>query len=111
MDHVFKLKPAGEENINKRIEMQLVHIKSRRPILIASEERDKTNKILEYKGYKTRIVYSQEDNVYCGEIINIGDCVSFHSESVFEIENEFHKAVDDYIEMCKFLRKEPKIGW
>lgn len=69
------------------------------------------NKILEYKGYKTRIIYSQEDNVYYGEIINIDDFVNFHSENISTIEDEFHKAVDDYIEMCKLIRKEPKINW
>lgn len=111
MDYVFDLNPAGEEDINKRIEMQLAYIELRRPIIIASEESDKMNKILEYNGYKTRIVYSQKDNVYCGAIINIGDCVSFHSESIFKIEDEFHKAVDDYIELCKSIGKEPKIGW
>lgn len=68
------------------------------------------NKTLEYKGYKTRIVYSQEDDAYYGEIININDSVSFHSENISTIEDEFHKAVDDYIELCKLIRKEPQIG-
>lgn len=68
------------------------------------------NKILEYKGYKTRIVYSQEDDVYCGEIININDSVSFHSENISTIEYEFHKAVEDYIKLCRTIGKEPKIG-
>lgn len=67
------------------------------------------NKILEYKGYKTRIVYSQEDDVYCGEIINIDDSVSFHSENISTIEDEFHKAVDDYIELCKSIVRNPRL--
>ena len=66
-------------------------------------------KILEYKGYKTRIVYSQEDNIYCGEIINIDDSVSFYSENISTIEDEFHKAVDDYIELCKSIGKNPRL--
>lgn len=66
-------------------------------------------KILEYKGYKTRIVYSQEDDVYCGEIINIDDSVSFHSENISTIEDEFHKAVDDYIELCKSIVINPRL--
>lgn len=68
------------------------------------------NKTLEYKGYKTKLVYSQEDDIYYGEVININDSVSFHSENIFTIEDEFHKAVDDYIELCKLIRKEPQIG-
>ena len=66
-------------------------------------------KILEYKGYKNRIVYSQEDNIYCGEIINIDDSVSFYSENISTIEDEFHKAVDDYIELCKSIGKNPRL--
>ena len=55
---------------------------------------------LEYKGYYTRIEFSPEDKVLFGKIEGINDLVNFESDSANEIENEFHAAVDDYLEFC-----------
>ena len=63
--------------------------------------------ILEYKGYIAKIEFSAEDKVLHGKIEAINDLVTFESESVNEIENEFHQAVDDYLLMCKDLGQEP----
>lgn len=60
---------------------------------------------LEYKGYHTYIHYSAVDKVLYGKIEGIKDLVDFESESATEIENEFHKAVDDYIAFCKEVGK------
>lgn len=64
-------------------------------------------KLIEYKGYKTHIQYSKEDNVFWGSIININDHVSFHGETLEEAKNAFIEAIEDYIEFCKDLGKEP----
>lgn len=61
--------------------------------------------VLEYKGYHTYIHYSAVDKVLYGKIEGIKDLVDFESESAVEIENEFHKAVDDYIAFCKEVGK------
>lgn len=63
--------------------------------------------ILKYKEYTAKIEYSVEDKVLHGVIDGIDDLVDFCSESVDEIEEEFHAAVDDYLELCKKLGKEP----
>lgn len=60
---------------------------------------------LEYKGYHTYIHYSAADKILYGKIEDIKDLVDFESESAVEIENEFHKAVDDYIAFCKEVGK------
>ena len=62
---------------------------------------------LQYKGYFTHINYSAEDMVLHGKIEGIDDLVTFESEQASEIEKEFHAAVDDYLEYCKELGKEP----
>lgn len=66
-------------------------------------ERD--DRKLEYKGYHTYIHYSATDKVLHGKIEGIKDLVDFESESAVEIENEFHKAVDDYIAFCNEVGK------
>lgn len=63
--------------------------------------------ILEYKGYHSKIEFDVESMVLHGKIEFIGDLVTFESESAAEIENEFHAAVDDYLEFCKEVGKEP----
>lgn len=63
--------------------------------------------ILEYKGYYTKVEFSLEDKVLYGKIEGINDLVNFESNSAEDIENEFHDAVDDYLEFCKEVGKEP----
>jgi hypothetical protein len=53
--------------------------------------------ILRYKGYFTKINYSAEDKVLHGKIEGINDLVTFESNNANQIEQEFHKAVDDYL--------------
>lgn len=70
-------------------------------------ERDdsKIEYALEYKGYHTYIHYSAADKILYGRIEGVKDLVDFESESAVEIENEFHKTVDDYIAFCKEVGK------
>lgn len=65
------------------------------------------NNILEYKGYYTKIMYSSEDRILHGKIEGIGDLVTFKSTDTTKIEEEFHNAVDDYLEFCEEVGKEP----
>ena len=67
-----------------------------------------SNTKLMYKGYFTEIKYSEEDKVLFGKIEGIADIVNFESDSAKEIEEEFHKAVDDYLKLCKELGKCPE---
>lgn len=69
------------------------------------------NNILEYKGYHTKIEFDSEAFVLRGKIEGINDLVNFESEDSKEIEREFHEAVDDYLEFCKEVGKEPDIEY
>lgn len=66
------------------------------------------NNILEYKGYHTKIEFDSEDFVLRGKIEGIGDLVDFECEDIKDVEKEFHEAVDDYLEFCKEVGKEPE---
>jgi predicted HicB family RNase H-like nuclease len=63
---------------------------------------------LNHKGYIGTVEYSTEDEVFHGKIFGINDLVTFEGESVSEIKESFKEAVDDYIETCKELGKEPE---
>ena len=62
---------------------------------------------LQYKGYFSNISFSANDKVLYGKIEGIDDLVTFESESITDIEKEFHDAVDDYLAFCKEMGKEP----
>jgi predicted HicB family RNase H-like nuclease len=65
------------------------------------------NDILEYKGYYGSIHYSSNDEVFHGKLLAINDLVNFEGVSVAELKSAFQEAVDDYLETCKELGKEP----
>ena len=64
---------------------------------------------LKYKGYTTIIEQDIEDDVlyYHGRIEGIEDLIFWECESVTETESKFQEAVDDYLEFCKSVSKEP----
>lgn len=61
-----------------------------------------------YQGYAASIVYSDEDQCFVGHITGIRDRVGFHGESVTELKAAFREAVDDYLETCAAVGKEPQ---
>ena len=65
------------------------------------------NNILEYKGYHTKIEFDSEGLVLKGKIEGISDFVNFECENIKDVEKEFQEAVDDYLEFCKEVGKEP----
>ncbi len=62
---------------------------------------------LEYKGYFGTVAYSSGDGMLHGKIIGISDLVTFEGSSVKELKQAFEKSVDEYLETCKKLGKEP----
>ena len=63
--------------------------------------------VLEYKGYYGVVHYSPADECLYGEISGISDSVSFEGYSAKDIKGNFKEAVDDYIETCNEVGKEP----
>lgn len=64
--------------------------------------------LLHYKGYTARPEYSVEDRIFYGKILGISDLIDFQSESTQALEDEFHKAVDDYLAFCTETGKLPE---
>ncbi|WP_297965831.1 type II toxin-antitoxin system HicB family antitoxin [uncultured Anaerovibrio sp.] len=63
--------------------------------------------ILEYKGYHAKVEYDVESEVLHGVIDGINDYVDFVSDDTKGIVKEFHKAVDEYLDFCQEVGKEP----
>ena len=69
----------------------------------------KSNGLLRYGGYSAKPEYSAEDRIFYGRILGISNLVDFQFEEADDIENEFHKAVDDYLQYCMENGKCPEI--
>lgn len=63
--------------------------------------------MLKYRDYFGSVSFSPEDNILHGKIECINDLVTFEAKDVDSIRAEFEAAVDDYLETCAELGKEP----
>ena len=63
--------------------------------------------VLEYKGYHTKIEFDSESLVVRGKIEGIKDFVDFECADLSKVEEAFHEAVDEYLEFCKEVGREP----
>lgn len=64
--------------------------------------------VLEYKGYHAKVEFDSESMSLFGKIEGINDLVTFESKDLLSVEAEFQSAVDDYLEFCKEVGKEPE---
>lgn len=62
---------------------------------------------LEYKGYTGTVEFSAEDNCLFGKIIGINDLINYEAQDVLELKASFEESVDDYLDSCKELGKQP----
>ena len=63
---------------------------------------------MSYKGYSARIEYDDEDGTFTGRVAGIRDGVGFHAETVEGMREAFHEAVEDYVEACAKVGREPR---
>lgn len=55
---------------------------------------------LKYKDFIGSVAFSEADGVFWGKIEGIDGFVNFEGESVAELTQAFHEAVDDYLAYC-----------
>ena len=65
------------------------------------------NSMMEYKGYHAVISYDADDNILVGTVFGISDYLGFHGSSVEEAGAMFHQSIDNYLQHCKEIGKEP----
>ncbi len=64
--------------------------------------------VMNYKGYSARVEYDDEDAIFTGRLAGIRDGIGFHAETVEDLRSAFQEAVEDYIETCAKIGKEPQ---
>lgn len=56
---------------------------------------------LTYNGYIGTVNFSEKDGCFFGKIEGIDGLVNFEGESVSELVEAFHEAVEDYVAYCE----------
>ena len=63
--------------------------------------------MMTYKGYTGQIEVDEKAGILHGRVIDITDVITFEGTTVDEIRQAFRDSVDDYLEFCQELGKEP----
>lgn len=63
--------------------------------------------ILKYKGYEGTAELDMSQNICRGRVLFIKDLVTYQAEKPANLERQFQEAVEDYLETCKELGREP----
>ncbi len=64
--------------------------------------------VMKYKDYVGSVQYNAEDRVFHGKLELITDLVTYEGTSVDELETAFKEAVDEYVEFCQEMGKQPE---
>ena len=56
---------------------------------------------IEYKGYIGSVEFSETDKVFFGKVMGIRTLISYEGTTAQELIEDFHGAVDDYLELCQ----------
>jgi len=59
------------------------------------------NDLMEYKGFKARIQYSPDDEVFFGRLIGTDDVVTFEGKTVKELKKAMKDTVEFHLELCE----------
>jgi len=66
--------------------------------------------ILKHKGYIGSVNFDADDRIFHGRVMGLEDVIGFEGSTVNELEQDFHNAVDDYLETCHEIGKKPEIS-
>lgn len=61
-----------------------------------------------WKGYVARIDHDEADGILTARIAGIRDRVGCHADTVEGLRAAFHEAVEDYLETCARIDKDPQ---
>lgn len=63
--------------------------------------------VIKYKNLIATVHYNSEDEVFHGKLEGVNDLITFEGQTVKELNAAMRDAVDDYLELCESLGKNP----
>jgi predicted HicB family RNase H-like nuclease len=62
---------------------------------------------MRYNSYTARVEFDERDNIFWGKVLGINDSITFEGETVAQLTEDFHNAIDFYLADCAALGKSP----
>ena len=69
------------------------------------------NNTMEYKGYVGSVEFSEPDGVFFGKVQGIRSLISYEGTTAKELLDDFHEAVDGYLELCAAEGTSPETAY
>lgn len=66
------------------------------------------NNTMEYKNYVGSVEFSEDDGLFYGKVMGIRALISYEGTNAKELVEDFHGAVDEYLEACEAEGKDPE---
>jgi predicted HicB family RNase H-like nuclease len=63
---------------------------------------------MNHKGYLARIEFDARDNIFVGRVLGLRAMISFHADTVADLQRAFVAAVDDFLQDCKEQGVKPE---
>ena len=63
---------------------------------------------MEYSGYIGSVEFSESDGVFFGKVMGIRSLISYEGTNAKELVDDFHGAIDEYLELCREQGKTPE---
>ena len=63
---------------------------------------------ISFKGFRARIEFDSDDNIFYGRVLGVKDIIGFHGETVTELITDFHNAVNHYLDVCQQRGEKPQ---
>ena len=64
--------------------------------------------LMNYRGYRGKVHYNDDDSVFHGKVEGIRALVSYEGTDAVSLRKAFEAAVDDYLELCNKQKAEPE---
>ena len=63
--------------------------------------------MMEHKGYRSKVTFDDEVEIFHGEVIDTLDVITFQGVSVEELRDAFRGSVDEYLKVCAEMGRSP----
>jgi len=64
--------------------------------------------VIEYKGFSGVFEFDPSIDAFHGRVVGLQDVVTFQGHSIDELRREMAESVDDYLELCAQVGKDPE---
>jgi predicted HicB family RNase H-like nuclease len=61
-----------------------------------------------YQGYTARVEFDARDNLFWGKVLGIDDSITFEGDTVAQLTQDFHNAIDFYLKDCAETGRSPQ---